>query len=867
MERRKTVWPNVRDGLAQGTICTVSDLDEALMALPQSPPPTSWFYSLEKMWNKPESVEILDYLLGWGTVSFRFSVIRQAIMRFAVRRQQPKIEEDEDSHQTFELAPEILIERILQKDPEVLSELDGKNNGEGSNLLHYAIEYGVENVVDVILKIFKGNKIEDLERLLVESSEIRESPFMILVKKNKSLGLVQKVLQALPALKIDSSILTKAIELKRNDILLVFTTIRPDCVTIELLNYCIWFHQKDILDEILKTRNDLLYGNGLLQLAIRIGSTVIIETLLKACPDLAIECDGETSPLHCLEQKDVMSRLDQSSRQHIRSIIVPYVVRRAKVQLSTDEAGRISLTEYLRRLLADPEGKRREISLDLGGFHNSSKFIEPFLEMIKSFSGTPNQNATSLHTVEFETTLRYVDIPIPPFPQLDVNPQFIPERLEAKLILNWLRESKQVAGIYELRVRDCLYLPHKEEVISQSLAGFDIEVLDWMRPNMSARPLLKSCSRLKKLTLYVSTWAGLSYWVSGDGYGHLNEFHETFELNVRKDLIGSSYSSSYEQDGRTCEEKSRTEFEDNNSPRKFQDPEFRAETGSDSRISPIINVAVIDTGVDPDSIKCFEIFGASFVSSESGESPWWFSYHPHGTQMAKVITELNPFCRLLVAKVGDSVMDMTVDRVIQALEWAIKSGADVISISIAFFKHDDRFQIAIEKAIKANIVVIAATAGEAYRQEDAYPANFSQVLSIAATDYWGKETPESLKEHADFMFPGKNIVARTSFLGSRHCTDEVSGTSVATAIASGVASLILAGHILSLSKLRSEAAWKHHGGLKLQIVKDVFTDMVDNNSAKFVKPWLFFGDSGDQTSWGEARSTLDWLSKKKFLIE
>lgn len=98
---------------------------------------------------------------------------------------------------------------------------------------------------------------------------------------------------------------------------------------------------------------------------------------------------------------------------------------------------------------------------------------------------------------------------------------------------------------------------------------------------------------------------------------------------------------------------------------EFQDPEFLAETGSEPEISPIINVAVIDTGVDPDSIKCFEICGASFVSSESGESPWWFSYHPHGTQMAKVITELNPFCRLLVAKVGDSVMDMTVDRVIQ----------------------------------------------------------------------------------------------------------------------------------------------------------------------------------------------------------
>jgi hypothetical protein len=96
------------------------------------------------------------------------------------------------------------------------------------------------------------------------------------------------------------------------------------------------------------------------------------------------------------------------------------------------------------------------------------------------------------------------------------------------------------------------------------------------------------------------------------------------------------------------------------------------ETKSKLVIPPIINIAVIDTGVDPDSIECFEIRGASFVSSESGESPWWFSHHPHGTQMAKVITELNPSCRLLVAKVGDSVMDMTVDRVIQVCHTQIR---------------------------------------------------------------------------------------------------------------------------------------------------------------------------------------------------
>ena len=163
--------------------------------------------------------------------------------------------------------------------------------------------------------------------------------------------------------------------------------------------------------------------------------------------------------------------------------------------------------------------------------------------------------------------------------------------------------------------------------------------------------------------------------------------------------------------------------------------------------------------------------------------------------------------------------------------------------------------------------MIASTAGEAHRQEEAYPANYPEVLKIAATDYRGRATAESIKENADFMFPGENIVAKTTFLGSSNPTDEVSGTSVATAIASGVASLVLACHRLSLSKQQGNntPAWHDHGNLKRKLVKNVFAKMVDN-LGKFVKPWLFFGDSADQSSWGEARSTLDWLSRKEFPI-
>ena len=147
--------------------------------------------------------------------------------------------------------------------------------------------------------------------------------------------------------------------------------------------------------------------------------------------------------------------------------------------------------------------------------------------MIKGLSNATNatkQKVASLLTVDFETTLRYVDIPIPPFPQADVDYLFIPERLEASLVLKWLRDSKKVSGIYELRVRDSLYLPHTEEVIAQCLKEFNVEVLDWMRIDISINPLKQTCPLLKRLTLYVSNWANLSYWVSGNGYEQLNEF-------------------------------------------------------------------------------------------------------------------------------------------------------------------------------------------------------------------------------------------------------------------------------------------------------------------------------------------------------
>ncbi|KAM7221644.1 thermostable alkaline protease [Rhypophila decipiens] len=896
------VWGHFKKILADGTLLEV---EEALPRL-KKPPLTSMFDSLQELWEKPDRQESIDRVIAWEGAN-HFALICWGFQVHQWNRDRPNSrahnEEEEAEEEEFKLKPVALAKRILHLRPLVVREVSTKGSESGMNLLHYVVMHDSEALLKIILDIFTKTSLESPNALLTKATALRESPLMMIIKLEK-LTMLRTILQTLPQLDIDEPILKLAIELKRDSMLFVIASLRPGCVTVELVKHCITSGLSNTLDVIPAERGDLFFNNGLLEYAVRDGNEKMIKHLLDKCPDLAVEYEGRNPPLHALQLDDVKARTDEAKRTKIRSIVLPYIIRGVNGQSPTNGSGQVLPTDKIRALLADPEtmylppfgfrNKRKEISLDLGGFRHSSRSIQPFLKMIDGLSGStkPTKKKTaSLLTVEFETCLRYVDIPIPPLPRSDVDSKFVSERLEATLVLNWLRGPKRVTSIYELRVRDSLYLPHTEETIHNCLKGFDVEILDWMRVDISAKPLLATCPKLKRLTLY--------------------------------DLIGPSYSSKYELDCREREKDLLESLARQKPPKsvkftmKFhlrswnslvirheeaaivkrstavevtqladyieaysllqtecQDPEFLEENGAnfpevatdgeESNLSRIVNVAVIDTGVDPDSIQCEEISGASFVSSESGESPWWFSYHPHGTQMAKVITELNPRCRLLVAKFGDSVMDMTVERVIRALKWAMKSKADIISISAAFFKANDELKLAIHDAINANIVVIASTAGEGHLQEGAYPANYPEVIKIAATDYWGRETAQSLLSKADFMLPGENIVAKTTFLGSDNPTDRVSGTSVATAIASGVASLVLACHRLSLSKQTSHERWKMHATFKRELVKKTFEEMAADNAGKFVKPWLFFGGSENRTCWGEARSTLDWLSRKQF---
>lgn len=76
-----------------------------------------------------------------------------------------------------------------------------------------------------------------------------------------------------------------------------------------------------------------------------------------------------------------------------------------------------------------------------------------------------------------------------------------------------------------------------------------------------------------------------------------------------------------------------------------------------------IRIAIIDNGTDKfRSTICTNIEdGVSFTKLSMNENkvlPWWSASDAHGTQMAYLIRNVNPWCRLLPARIGLSQDDI-----------------------------------------------------------------------------------------------------------------------------------------------------------------------------------------------------------------
>ena len=211
-------------------------------------------------------------------------------------------------------------------------------------------------------------------------------------------------------------------------------------------------------------------------------------------------------------------------------------------------------------------------------------------------------------------------------------------------------------------------------------------------------------------------------------------------------------------------------------------------------------VAVIDTGIDLNH----PMLKNSLVSPSLWRDFYDNDYTPqdetggagagHGTAVAGIILQVAPQVKILPIRVLGPNGTGDMDDVILAIRHAVKSGADIINISVGSFDNSRTLKRILKMAKRYNVLIVAAGGNTGQENNVLYPAKFSTdsqlrntVFSIGSVNANDQISQFSASGNLLFGYaPGERI--RTAFPGNRLA--DVSGTSFAAPIFAGSLALV-----------------------------------------------------------------------------
>ncbi|HEY0698613.1 MAG TPA: type VII secretion-associated serine protease mycosin, partial [Micromonospora sp.] len=209
-----------------------------------------------------------------------------------------------------------------------------------------------------------------------------------------------------------------------------------------------------------------------------------------------------------------------------------------------------------------------------------------------------------------------------------------------------------------------------------------------------------------------------------------------------------------------------------------------------------VTVAVIDTGVDPHpDLRNNLLTGTDVVSGGKGNGHG--DSDSHGTAMAGLIAAhgngsgdgvlgIAPKAKILPIRDETKTSTGNADNIARGIEYAITKGAKVVSISSSSGP-SSKLRHAIEKAIVANIVVVAGSGNKPHSFGVTFPAFLDGVVAVGATDKSGNHADISITgKKVEISAPGVDIYSTS--LNGKYKT--ATGTSNATAIVAGAAALV-----------------------------------------------------------------------------
>ena len=220
-----------------------------------------------------------------------------------------------------------------------------------------------------------------------------------------------------------------------------------------------------------------------------------------------------------------------------------------------------------------------------------------------------------------------------------------------------------------------------------------------------------------------------------------------------------------------------------------------------------VKIAVLDTGIDGTN----EMLSGKVVAAEvfTGENHTE-DKQGHGTHIAGIIAGngkykgVAPGALLMNAKVLTDAGSGSTSTIIKGINWAVKNGADVISMSLggAHKETDGPLNAALKEAIDLGTIVVisAGNCGEKCPSGSCgsfrgvtKPGDFEEAITVGAVDKgneWacfssGQEFGNYIKP--DLAAPGVDITS--SYLGNTY--HPLSGTSMSAPFVAGVAALML----------------------------------------------------------------------------
>ncbi len=213
-----------------------------------------------------------------------------------------------------------------------------------------------------------------------------------------------------------------------------------------------------------------------------------------------------------------------------------------------------------------------------------------------------------------------------------------------------------------------------------------------------------------------------------------------------------------------------------------------------------VTVAVVDTGTDLDHPDLSGQLVAGRNVLHPGASPQ--DDNGHGTLVSGIVAArtnnnrggvgIAPSARVMPVKVLDSTGSGSDADIALGIDWARTHGAKVINLSLGGSFDDPVLADAVQNAIAADIVVVAA-AGNDSAQTVGFPAADPGVIAVSATTATGALTSfSSYGWRIDVAAPGLDITSTALGSGDQYATE--SGTSFSSPIVAGVAALLRSRH-------------------------------------------------------------------------